>query len=204
MLPPHPCTPALSTTASPGQGSPDNSTPQTTVGKQQQLENAPGKPLCSTGRLRRSQGYAGFLYTKANRRFLAYLGQLTTAFKLSSHLILQTSCKQSVKKKGSAEESRAQGFQTSNLNPKGRNKIEIKGEHRDPLNNVCCFTHSFLLCSVHQTRARRRWKKRQHEELCREAICVTHNHISLVSRSQQRRSIFWSAIYWHFYLFAVN
>lgn len=88
-----------------------------------------------------------FLYIKANRRFLAYLGQLTTAFKLSSHLILQTGCKQSVKK-GSAEESRAQASQTSNLNPKGRNKIEIKGEHRDHLNSVCCFAHLFFgLCT---------------------------------------------------------
>lgn len=106
------------------------------------------------------------MYIQANRRFLAYLGQLTTAFKLSSHLILQTSCKQSIKK-GSAEESRAQGFQTSNLNPKGRNKIETTGENRDHLNSVCCFAHLLFLRSVHQTRARKRWKKRHREELCR-------------------------------------
>lgn len=130
-----------------------------------------------------SQGYAGFLCIKANRRFLAYLGQLTTAFKLSSHLILQTSCKQSIKK-GSAEESRTQAFQTSNLNPKGRNKTEIKGEHRDHLNMVCCFAHWFFFCSVPQTRARRRWKM-LHEELSREAICGTRHHISSISQSQQ-------------------
>lgn len=45
-----------------------------------------------------SKGYAFFLPHKANRRFLVYLGQLTSAFKLSSHLILQTSCKQSRKR----------------------------------------------------------------------------------------------------------
>lgn len=53
---------------------------------------------------------AGFFYHKASRRLLAYLGQLTSASKLSSHLILQTSCKQSIKKKGSAEESTTQDF----------------------------------------------------------------------------------------------
>lgn len=126
----------------------------------------------------------GFLCIKANKRFWAYLGQLTTAFKLSSHLVLQTGCKQSIKK-GSAEESRAQAFQTRNLNPKGRNRTEIKGDHRDHLNNICCFPHLFLLFSVPQTRARRRWKERLQEELSRGAICGTQQHISAFSRSQQ-------------------
>lgn len=92
-----------------------------------------------------SQGYAGFSTHKANRRLLVYLGQLTSAFKLSSHLILQTSCKQSMKKKGGGRGGeggqlrRAQPRISSlNLNPKGKRKIEIeiREEHRAP--HKCC------------------------------------------------------------------
>ena len=108
-----------------------------------------------------------FFYHKANRRFLVYLGQLTSAFKLSCHLILQTSCKQLIKKGHLRRTQPSISRLLSTLNPKGRNEIEIQEKCTDNLTATAalhmCF--SFALCT--KLSGQKTTEKRANRELRR-------------------------------------